>query len=69
MRAYTRVIGTGSALPAKAVSNNELAERLAQRGVETNDEWIRSRTGIEQRYLAEQVLTCLELARRAVCMP
>ena len=65
MRAYTRVIGTGSALPAKAVSNNELAERLAQRGVETNDEWIRSRTGIEQRYLAEPGLTCLELARRA----
>ena len=49
---YSRVIGTGSALPKERVSNDELAERLAQRGVETSDEWIRTRTGIETRYIA-----------------
>ena len=64
-RIFTHVTGTGSALPARAVSNAELAARLAARGVETSDEWIRARTGIEQRYLAEEGLTTLELARRA----
>lgn len=42
-----RVIGTGSALPEKAVSNQEL-EKL----MDTTDEWIRSRTGIEARHIA-----------------
>jgi 3-oxoacyl-[acyl-carrier-protein] synthase III len=41
------LIGTGSALPARAVSNAELAER-----VDTSDEWIVERTGIHSRYLA-----------------
>ena len=45
-RIYTRVVGTGSALPPKAVTNDELARELALRGVQTSDEWIRSRTGI-----------------------
>ena len=49
---YSRIIGTGSYLPNEAVTNDELAARLAKDGVETSDEWIRSRTGIEQRYLA-----------------
>ena len=49
---YSKIIGTGSYLPNEAVTNDELAARLAKDGVETSDEWIRSRTGIEQRYLA-----------------
>jgi len=65
MSAYTRIIGSGSALPAQAVSNAELAARLAERGVETSDEWIRTRTGIASRYLAEPGLTTTELATRA----
>lgn len=40
--------GTGSALPRRAVSNAELAER-----VDTSDEWIVERSGIRQRYIAE----------------
>jgi 3-oxoacyl-[acyl-carrier-protein] synthase-3 len=63
--AYTRVIATGSALPAKSVSNDALAARLAEIGVQTSDEWISSRTGIRSRYLAEPGLTVLELASRA----
>lgn len=41
-----RIIGTGSCFPEKTVSNREL-ENL----VETTDEWIRSRTGIETRHI------------------
>ena len=39
--------GVGAYLPARAVTNDELA-----RTVETSDEWIRERTGIRQRYIA-----------------
>ncbi len=65
MTSYTRIIGTGSALPARSVSNAELARELATRGVETSDEWITTRTGIRSRYLAEPGLTTTELAARA----
>ncbi|GAB4463826.1 MAG: ketoacyl-ACP synthase III [Burkholderiaceae bacterium] len=64
-RIYSRVSGTGAALPARAVSNEELARDLARRGVETSDEWIVARTGIRQRYLAEDGLTTTELGARA----
>ncbi len=42
-----RIIGTGSALPQKEVSNEDLA-----RLVETSDEWIRERTGIGSRHIS-----------------
>ncbi len=64
-RGYSRVTGTGSALPARVVSNDELARDLAQRGVETSDAWIVSRTGIRQRYLAEPGVTTADLGTRA----
>jgi 3-oxoacyl-[acyl-carrier-protein] synthase-3 len=41
------LIGTGSALPARKVSNLELADK-----VDTSDEWIVERTGIRSRYIA-----------------
>ena len=50
---YSRVVGTGSFLPQNRVDNNELAARLAKDGIETSDEWIRTRTGIEARYFAD----------------
>ncbi len=62
---YSRILAAGQALPARYVSNDELAAKLAQDGIETSDEWIRTRTGIEGRYIAEAGLTTLELARRA----
>ena len=46
---YARLIGTGSCLPGNPVTNNDLAAR----GIDTNDEWIVTRTGIRSRYLAE----------------
>jgi len=43
-RLWSRIIGTGAALPERAVTNDELARRLAAHGVETSDEWIVART-------------------------
>lgn len=60
-RRYARVTGTGSALPARVVSNDDLARDLAARGIETSDEWIVARTGIRQRYLAPAGVTTAEL--------
>ena len=47
-----RIIGTGSYLPSLVVSNNDL-EKI----VDTTDEWIRSRTGIERRHIAVEETT------------
>ncbi|WP_323071899.1 ketoacyl-ACP synthase III [Mycetohabitans endofungorum] len=67
---YSRVLGTGSYLPPTRVTNQALAERLAQQGVETSDEWIVARTGIRARYFAspEQATSDLALvaAQRAI---
>lgn len=54
------ITGTGSALPAQAVSNAELAER-----VDTTDEWIVERTGIRQRHIAGEGETTSTLATEA----
>lgn len=62
---FSKIIGTGSYLPNQAVTNDELAARLAKDGVETSDEWIRSRTGIEQRYLASPDQSASDLAAQA----
>ena len=60
MSRFTQILGTGSALPAKVVTNQEL-ERL----VDTSDNWIRERTGIRQRHIAADDETCVDLAERA----
>jgi len=54
------LLGTGSALPARAVSNAELA-----RTVDTSDEWIVERTGIRNRYIAGDGETTSTLATEA----
>jgi 3-oxoacyl-[acyl-carrier-protein] synthase III len=48
-RPASRIAGVGSYLPARCVSNDDLA-----RTVDTSDEWIVSRTGIRQRHLAAE---------------
>ena len=45
---WSRIIGTGSYLPPKIVTNDDLAGQM-----DTTDEWIRTRTGIRQRHIAE----------------
>jgi 3-oxoacyl-[acyl-carrier-protein] synthase III (EC 2.3.1.41) len=62
---HSRIAGTGSYLPERVVSNRELETRI-----ETSDEWIVSRTGIEARHVAaDGELTsdlALQAARRAL---
>lgn len=60
----TKIIGTGSYVPDRVVTNDELAGI-----VDTSDEWIRARTGIGQRRISEGVGTSFmaaEAARRAL---
>ncbi|SHF86878.1 3-oxoacyl-[acyl-carrier-protein] synthase III [Lampropedia hyalina DSM 16112] len=70
MGIYSRIVGTGSYLPPRRVSNAELAVQLAERGIETSDEWIAERTGIRARHFAERDVTSSDLgvqaARRAL---
>jgi 3-oxoacyl-[acyl-carrier-protein] synthase III len=61
----SRIVGVGSALPPRCVTNRELAQELALKGVETSDEWILARTGIEQRWLAEPGVTSSVLGTQA----
>ncbi|MFC4727058.1 beta-ketoacyl-ACP synthase III [Coralloluteibacterium thermophilus] len=56
-RVYARIAGTGSFLPEKVLSNDDLRQF-----VDTSDEWIRERTGIRQRHVAAEGQTTSDLA-------
>ena len=60
---YARISGTGSCLPGQPVSNQDLIAR----GVDTTDQWIIERTGIQTRYLAAEGQSASELAFEASC--
>ena len=62
---YSRIIGSGSYLPPRLVSNDDLAAELAGRGIETSNQWIVERTGIHQRHLAEKGVRTSALATEA----
>ena len=62
---FSRLIGVGAALPARRVTNDDLVADLATRGIETSDEWIVTRTGIRQRWLAGPNDTTTSLGVRA----
>ena len=57
---YSRISGTGSYLPERVVTNLEL-----EKMVDTTDEWIRTRTGIERRHIAAEGETTVDLAEKA----
>jgi 3-oxoacyl-[acyl-carrier-protein] synthase-3 len=57
---YSRITGTGSYLPEKVITNHDLEQM-----VDTTDEWIRSRTGIERRHVAATGETTVDLAEQA----
>jgi len=57
---YSRIVGTGSYLPPRVVGNAEFAARL-----DTSDQWIRERTGIVQRHIADESQTSSDLALEA----
>jgi len=56
-RIYSRIAGTGSYLPEKMLTNDDLAKF-----VDTSDEWIRTRTGITERHIAADDQTTSDLA-------
>ena len=65
MTIYAKIIGTGSYLPPKRITNDELAAILAKQGVETSDEWIRTRSGILARHYADEGVQSSDLGVKA----
>jgi len=57
---HSRIAGTGSYLPAQVLTNQDLARRL-----DTNDAWIRTRTGIRERRIAAPAEQTSDLALHA----
>jgi 3-oxoacyl-[acyl-carrier-protein] synthase-3 len=57
---YSRIAGTGSYLPPRVMTNHDFAARL-----ETSDAWIRERTGIVQRHIADENQASSDLALEA----
>lgn len=57
---HSRIVGTGMAVPDRVVTNDDLSRLM-----DTSDEWIRVRTGIEQRHWATEGETGADLAARA----
>ena len=57
---HSRIAGTGSHLPEKVITNFDL-----EKMVDTTDEWIRTRTGIERRHVAADGETTVDLAEHA----
>jgi 3-oxoacyl-[acyl-carrier-protein] synthase-3 len=57
---YSRIVGTGSYLPPKVMTNADFAARL-----DTSDAWIRERTGIERRHIADKSQASSDLALEA----
>ena len=57
---YSRIAGTGKYLPARVLSNFDL-----EKMVDTTDEWIRSRTGIERRHIAADDETTCDMSEQA----
>ena len=65
MTPHSRITGTGSYLPPHRVTNDELAAQLAERGIETSDQWIVERTGIRARHFAAPGVNSSDLALHA----
>ena len=56
----SKIVGTGSYLPERLLTNADLA-----RSMDTTDDWIQTRTGIKQRYIADESQSSSDLALRA----
>ena len=64
-RRYARILGTGSYLPPRRLTNADLVAELAAQGVETSDDWIVERTGIRARHFADAGVGSSELGTQA----
>ena len=52
MESAARITATGSAFPARRVTNDDIARELTRFGLETNNQWIIERTGIIERRIS-----------------
>jgi 3-oxoacyl-[acyl-carrier-protein] synthase-3 len=68
MKRYSRITGTGSFLPPRRLTNADLVAELANKGVETSDEWIVERTGIRARHFASEGVHSSDLGLEAAKM-
>ena len=62
---YARIAGTGSYLPPRRLANADMVALLAQRGLETSDDWIVERTGIRARHFVTDGVNSSDLALHA----
>ncbi len=62
---HSRITGTGSHLPPRRLSNDDMTAMLAARGIETSDAWIVERTGIRARHFAADGVNASDLALQA----
>ena len=62
---FSRIAGTGSYLPPRRVTNQDMVADLAARGIETSDQWIVERTGIQARHFAAPDVASSDLAVHA----
>ena len=62
---HSRIAGTGSELPPLRLTNDDLVQMLAKRGVETSDDWIVERTGIRARHFVADDVHASDLAAAA----
>ena len=62
MTRFARITGTGSCLPPNRLTNADMVDMLAKRGVETSDDWIVERTGIRARHFAADGVFASDLA-------
>ncbi len=64
-QAFSRITGTGGCLPPRRLSNADMVQMLAARGIESSDDWIVERTGIRYRHFADEGVYCSDLAATA----
>jgi 3-oxoacyl-[acyl-carrier-protein] synthase-3 len=65
MTRFARITGTGSCLPPNRLTNADMVDMLARRGVETSDDWIVERTGIRARHFVADGVYASDLAAAA----
>ena len=62
---YSRITGTGSYLPPRRLTNQDMVSLLAERGLESSDAWIVERTGIRARHFVDEGVNSSDLALHA----
>ena len=65
MSLYARILGTGRCLPPRRLTNADMVDMLAQRQIETSDDWIVERTGIRARHFVDEGVFASDLGAQA----